>query len=164
MWCYTYLARLILAAGDKLWNQPSLHMLKGQWGLTHSSIIAIISKDGWPNRYPTLSAIRLLKEVIFTSFPPRISVTYTVECAFTRLLPRGCVQTYTQTHFKQPEPKQQTSCIWHLNSADYGRQLQQHEWFCTGFLFSHCLLISPAPSGVPFWTRFDFPHSYIYLS
>jgi len=30
--------------------------------------------------------------------------------------------------------------------------------------FPRCLLISLAPSGVPFWSRFDFPPSFVHLS
>lgn len=42
--------------------------------------------------------------------------------------------------------------------------VQQEKRFHTGFPFSSRLYISPAPSGMSFWRRFDFTYSYIYLS
>lgn len=61
--------------------------------------------------------------------------------------------------------RSQTTDVSHgqQGTAAFSSLKAQQEPFHTGSPFSHSLLISPAPSRVPFWSRFDSPQ-FVHLS
>lgn len=168
IWCRTFFTRLILRVGNKPWNQLSLHMLRGR-GKTHrqtwlSSQIMFVSFR--LHHFSSFCASHLARSLVF---PP-----LTQASRGTR--PRSSLQATPPT--PPPPKKTKNKKTSRINAAAHSWAalyrppplsvfvitVQQEERFHTGFPFSSRLYISPAPSGVPFWRRFDFPHSYIYLS
>lgn len=101
IWCHTFLTRLTLRAGNKLWNQLSLHMLKGQKSTHKQQHCHIKSCSTVSDSSINISSFIW---VISLSFLLIISDTYIVQYVFTcfvtnmyRHAPKQILHHWTQT-------------------------------------------------------------------
>ena len=101
IWCHTFLTRLTLRAGDKLWNQLSLHMLKGPEGthkLQHYHIKACLTIS-LSHTISISSFVRVISPLFFLSVSLSLTLysMYLPICFLCRHTHRHILHNWTQT-------------------------------------------------------------------